>query len=99
MNVAALDRQTSLSRVYKRGPNRAAGSDLDVSVIEHDHGIFAAQFKHYGKQSSCRSLRDSLSCCNTPGKYQFVDLRFHERCTSRAIAEHQLKNIFRKSGI
>ena len=42
VNVTALDRQASLTAVHERAPYGAAGSDLQIGVVEHDHRVLAA---------------------------------------------------------
>ena len=42
MYVAALDGEAGLAGVHQRAPERAAGGDVQVGVVEDEHGIFAA---------------------------------------------------------
>ena len=73
MDVAALDRKASLAGIHERAPDRAAGSNFDIGIVEHQHGIFAAKFQHYRQQTSRGGLGDSFSRGHASGKDQLVD--------------------------
>ncbi len=93
MHVAALHRKTGLSGIHERPPDRAAGCDVHIGVIEHQHGIFPAKFQHYREQASCRGLRNALARGDASGKDQLVDFSV-QQCRARGpVADDDLKNI------
>ena len=68
MNVAAFDRKAGLPRVHECTPDRASGRDFDIRIVEHQHGIFSAEFQNHGQQSSCCVWRDSSPVGTLPVK-------------------------------
>ena len=61
MHVATLDRKTGLPGVDECAPNRTPRGDFDVGIVEHQHGVLAAQLQHHRQQASRRGLGDLLS--------------------------------------
>src|SRR5919197_5435364 len=93
VHVAALHRKTRLSRIHERTPHGAAGDDVDVDIVQDDHGIFAAEFENDWKQAHSGCLCDSLSGLNAPRKDQFVEVRVSQCGAGRAISHEDLKNV------
>src|SRR5262249_36767754 len=93
-NVAAFYRKAGLPGVDERTPNRSAGSDIDVCVIEYKHRIFAAEFKHHRQQAVGSLLSNSLPGREATGEDEFVDSRLNQGGARKAEAGYNLKNTF-----
>src|SRR5664280_3535464 len=61
MNVTTLDRKARLAGIHERAPQGPAGSNLQVGIVEHDHGIFTAQLQHDGQQLSRSGFSDAFA--------------------------------------
>ena len=94
MHVAALDRKTGLPGIHERTPNRAAGCDVHVRVVEHQHGIFSAQLQHDWQQARSSGLRDALARGHASGEDEFVDCGVQERRACGSVADDNLKNVW-----
>src|SRR5438552_5022508 len=97
MHVTSFNRKACLPSIDECSPDRTARCNLHISIIEHDHRIFAAQFQHYRQQPARRSLSYFLSGCDTASKDQLVNPRVDQRRARRAIAGYDLKNLFRSA--
>src|SRR5207247_4366694 len=69
MDIAALDRQTSLPGIDECAPNGSARRDFNICIIEHQHRILSTEFQHDRKKARCRKLGDAFASGNTSGKY------------------------------
>src|SRR5260370_8222314 len=67
LNITTLDGKTCLPGVDERSPNRAAGGNVHIGVVEDEHRIFPAQFEDHRKQSGAGSLRNSATVPHTAG--------------------------------
>ena len=79
MHVTALHREAGLAGVDERAPNRCARGDIQVGIVEHQHGIFASEFQHDGQEARGGSLRDPFAGGDTAGENQFVDFGVEQR--------------------
>ena len=93
MNVTALDRKARLAGIHERAPQGAAGSNVHVGIVEHDHGIFAAQLQHDRQQLSRRGFSHAFAGGNAAGEDELVDGRIDQRRTGGALADHHLHQI------
>ena len=99
MHITAFDRKARLACVYECSPNGAAGSDIDVGVFEHDHGVLAAEFEHHWKQALGGGLGNPPARGDAAGEDEFVDFALHERCSRFAFARKHLENVVGNSGL
>ena len=97
MNIAALHREASLPGVDEGAPNRGTGSDLDISILQHQHRILAAEFEHHGQEPCGRALRDALAGWDAAGKDELVDVRRKQRGPRRSVTHHHLKDVLGNS--
>ena len=95
MHVAAFDREASLPGVQERSPNSRARGHVNIGIVEHQHGILAAQLELHGQQPFRRSRRNALARSHAAGKHQFVDRRTKQRGSGRAITHDNLRDILR----
>ncbi len=90
MHVAAFQRQAGLTSVHESRPKSAAGGNFQIGIVEHDHGIFAAQFQHHRQQAARGGFAYPFSSGNASGEHQLVDGRLDQRCSGRALADDDL---------
>src|ERR1019366_2378216 len=93
MDVTALDREACLAGVHERAPQRSAGSDLHVGIVEHNHGIFSAQLQHDWQQLSRSGFSDAFARRNTAGEDELVDGRIDQSRTGRPFSDDHLHEI------
>ena len=93
MHIAALHRKACLAGVDECSPNRAAGGDIKVGIVKHDHWIFASQLEHSWKQTLGGNDRDTLSRGNAAGEHKFGDRSTQQYSSGGTIANHNLKNL------
>ncbi len=93
MDVAALDRQARLPGVHECAPHGAAGGDVQVDVVEHDHGVLAAQLQHHGQQLPRGRFAHAPAGRHASSEHDFVDGRLDERRPGRTFADHHLHEI------
>jgi hypothetical protein len=76
----------------------AAGGDLQIGVIEHDHGIFAAELQNNRQEPVRRRFANALAGGDAAGEDQLVDGRFGERCAGWGLAHHNLHEVGMQAG-
>src|ERR1700691_4167925 len=97
MNVATLDGQAGLTGVHEGSPDGAARGNVEIRVLEHQHGVFAAQFEDDWKQAFGGDLRDSPTGTDASGEDQLVNVAFHECRTCFAFAGQHMENVIGNS--
>src|ERR1700722_1127284 len=98
MDVAAFDGEASLAGVDERSPDGGARGNVNIGVIEHEHGIFPAEFEHDRQQALGCGSSDAFAGGDAAGEYEFADWRLEQRGAGRAVAYDHLNNIWRNSG-
>src|SRR5579884_1979786 len=98
MHVTALYGKARLPGIHKRAPHGGAGSGVKVGVIQHQHGIFAAEFEHHGQQPRGSGLRYPLACGYASSKNNFLDVAGKQRCSGSAITGDDMKKVRAESG-
>jgi hypothetical protein len=73
MDITALNGKAGLSGIHHGAPDRGAGSNVNVGIFEHNHGVFAAKFEGDGKQTVSGSDSDTASGGNTAGENQLIN--------------------------
>ena len=65
MHIAPLDRQAGLTGIHVRSPHRRARSYIHIGIVEHQHGIFSAQFQHHRQHPFRRHYRNAFARSHT----------------------------------
>ena len=95
---AIAKRLDELSRIDESAPDGGARGNINIGIVEHNHGVLAAQLQHYRNQLRCRRLRHTLARGNASGEDQLIYARGDQRRSRRAIADDNLKKILRQPG-
>src|SRR5262252_3969597 len=99
MHVTTLNREASLSGVHKRAPDGSARRDIDIGIVEDEHGIFAAQLEHHWKQPRRGRLSDPLASWNAAGKDQLVYVGLEYGGSGPSVADQNRENGFGNSSL
>ena len=74
VDVAALDRDAGLAGVHHGAPDGGAGGDVQIGVVEDNHGVRAAEFEDDGEQARGGSGGDTASGGDAAGEDELVDV-------------------------
>ena len=95
MHIAPLYRQASLPGIYERSPNRRARRDVNIRIVEHQHGILPTQLQNDRQQPRRGSRCNTLPGRHAPGENQLVNRSLSEGRTGSCVADDHLKHILR----
>src|SRR5437867_2120829 len=99
LNENPLGRQANLSAISVAGPNGGAGGDVEVSIGEDQHGVFAAEFENRGDQASRAGLRHATARGHTAGEKNFVGVGIDQGLADLPATLNDGHKIFRKTRI
>ncbi len=75
VDIGALDRAAALAAVHEGRPDGAAGGPLEVGVLEHDHGVLAAELEGHVGQVPAAELHDPPADPDAAREHDGLDVR------------------------
>jgi len=99
VHIQSFHGTANLSAIGKTTPDGRTSRHIHIRILEHDHGIFAAQFQHDWHQVFCTGGHDLLSSPYTARKDNLIHSGIDQCLTGPAVPIHHLDDTGRKPGL